>query len=51
MALLVDPFLLTGPKYIFKKVRENTQWKVPIRPTLIWDGVSDVFMGLVVTYN
>jgi hypothetical protein len=34
-----------------KKVRENTRWKVPIRLTLIWDGVSDQYVGLVSTLN
>jgi hypothetical protein len=34
-----------------KKLRENTRWKVPIRPTLIWGSVSDQYVGLVATKN
>jgi hypothetical protein len=51
MALLLAPFLLMGPKWHVKQVRENTQWKVPIRLTLIWDSVFDQNIGLVSTLN
>jgi hypothetical protein len=41
VALLLAPFLLTGQNDPFNQMRENARWQVPIRPTLIWNSISD----------
>jgi hypothetical protein len=38
-----------GSKWHVKKVRENAQWQVSIRITLVWDNVSHENIGLVAT--
>jgi hypothetical protein len=43
--------LIMGLNGSVKKMRENTRWKVPIRPTLIWCSVSHEYMGLVAAQN
>ena len=49
--LLLASLLLMVPNEPFKQVREDGQWKVPIRPTLIWDSIFDNNIGLLSTLN
>jgi hypothetical protein len=38
-----------GSKWHVKKVRENAQWQVSIRITLVWDNIYHKNIGLVAT--
>jgi len=46
---MIGVSLVDRSEWPAKQVRENTQWQVPIRPTLVWYNVSDQYVGLVAT--